>query len=391
MAEILKDKKREVVKNIIKRLNKDLTFEEAKELLLKEVGSITSYEIAEVEQSLINEGWSIDEIKKFCNVHALLFESTLKQKMVETSEFHPVNLFKLENREIEKLTKTLKELNEIEKIKDTLLKLKAIDIHYTRKEQLLFPFLEKAGFYGPSKVMWGKDNDIREMLKKAIENVDKVDLTEFRKNYLNNLIEEIESMIFKEENILFPTSLEKLKPEDWVEILKQSNTIGYCFITPPSDLKSMIEDLEKNIVETAVYKDGAIKFPSGELSLDELLNILNGLPIDISFVDKDDKVKYFSETKDRIFFRPRAIIGRDVRNCHPPQSVDKVEKIINDFKEKKRDVAEFWINFKGKFIHIRYFAIRNKLGEYLGTLEVTQDITNIKKLEGERRLLDEGN
>ena len=391
MAEILKDKKREVVKNIIKRLNKDLTFEEAKELLLKEVGSITSYEIAEVEQSLINEGWSIDEIKKFCNVHALLFESTLKQKMVETSEFHPVNLFKLENREIEKLTKTLKELNEIEKIKDTLLKLKAIDIHYTRKEQLLFPFLEKVGFYGPSKVMWGKDNDIREMLKKAIENVDKVELTEFRKNYLNNLIEEIESMIFKEENILFPTSLEKLKPENWVEILKQSNTIGYCFITPPSDLKSMIEDLEKNIVETAVYKDGAIKFPSGELSLDELLNILNGLPIDISFVDKDDKVKYFSETKDRIFFRPRAIIGRDVRNCHPPQSVDKVEKIINDFKEKKRDVAEFWINFKGRFIHIRYFAIRNKLGEYLGTLEVTQDITNIKKLEGERRLLDEGN
>jgi len=153
----------------------------------------------------------------------------------------------------------------------------------------------------------------------------------------------------------------------------------------------MIEDLEKNIVETAVYKDGVIKFPSGELSLDELLNILNGLPIDISFVDKDDKVKYFSETKDRIFFRPRAIIGRDVRNCHPPQSVDKVEKIINDFKEKKRDVAEFWINFKGRFIHIRYFAIRNKLGEYLGTLEVTQDITNIKKLEGERRLLDEGN
>jgi PAS domain S-box-containing protein len=391
MAEILKDKKREVVKNIIKRLNKDLTFEEAKELLLKEVGSITSYEIAEVEQSLINEGWSIDEIKKFCNVHALLFESTLKQKMVETSEFHPVNLFKLENRGIEKLTKTLKELNEIEKIKDTLLQLKAIDIHYTRKEQLLFPFLEKAGFYGPSKVMWGKDNDIREMLKKAIENVDKVELTEFRKNYLNNLIEEIESMIFKEENILFPTSLEKLKPEDWVEILKQSNTIGYCFITPPSDLESMIEDLEKNIVETAVYKDGVIKFPSGELSLDELLNILNGLPIDISFVDKDEKVKYFSETKDRIFFRPRTIIGRDVRNCHPPQSVDKVEKIINDFKEKKRDVAEFWINFKGRFIHIRYFAIRNKLGEYLGTLEVTQDITNIKKLEGERRLLDEGN
>ncbi|MFN3967165.1 MAG: DUF438 domain-containing protein, partial [Endomicrobiia bacterium] len=391
MAEILKEKKKQIVKDIIKRLHQGLSFEEAKEMLIKEVGSLTSYEIAEIEQSLINEGVSIDEIKKFCNVHALLFEETIKQKVKELSRSHPVELFKLENRKIEKIVNEIKEEKDIQRIKELLLKLKNIDIHYVRKEQLLFPYLEKAGFYGPSKVMWGKHNDIREMLKNAINKIEEISFDEYKQKYLSVLLEEVESMIFKEENILFPTSLEKLKLEDWVEILKQSSEVGYCFITPPEDMNLMIEELKKTSIEEAEFTDGKIKFPSGELSLEETLNILNNLPVDITFINKDDKVVYFSESKDRIFFRPRAVLGRDVRNCHPPQSLDKVEKILNDFKNNVRDVADFWINFKGKFVYIRYFAIRNKLGEYLGTLEVTQDITEIKKLEGEKRLLDEKN
>ncbi|MCM8787418.1 MAG: DUF438 domain-containing protein [Candidatus Omnitrophica bacterium] len=391
MAEILKDKKKQIVKDIIKRLHQGLSFEEAKEMLIKEVGSLTSYEIAEIEQSLINEGVSIDEIKKFCNVHALLFEETIKQKVKELSRSHPVELFKLENRKIEKIVNEIKEEKDIQRIKELLLKLKNIDIHYVRKEQLLFPYLEKAGFYGPSKVMWGKHNDIREMLKNAINKIEEISFDEYKQKYLSVLLEEVESMIFKEENILFPTSLEKLKLEDWVEILKQSSEVGYCFITPPEDMNLMIEELKKTSIEKAEFTDGKIKFPSGELSLEEILNILNNLPVDITFINRDDKVVYFSESKDRIFFRPRAVLGRDVRNCHPPQSLDKVEKILNDFKNNIRDVADFWINFKGKFVYIRYFAIRNKLSEYLGTLEVTQDITEIKKLEGEKRLLDEKN
>ncbi len=390
MAEILKDRKKEVVKEIIKKLHKGIiTAKEAKELLLKEVGSITSYEIAEIEQSLINEGVSIDEIKSFCNVHALLFDELLKQQLKEVSHAHPIYLFKLENREIEKITSQLKEAKDKQTIKELLLKLKDIEKHYVRKEQLLFPYLEKAGFYGPSKVMWGKHNDIRQMLKEAINKIDAVEFEEYINSYLKPLIEEVESMIFKEENILFPTSLEKLKVEDWIDILKQSQDVGYCFIEAPKDLESLINELKKLEKEQAEYKDGVIKFPSGELNLEELLAILNTLPVDITFVDKNDNVKYFSEGKDRIFLRPRAVIGRNVRNCHPPQSVDKVEKILEDFKNKRRDLAEFWINFKGKFVYIRYFAVRNQEGEYLGTLEVTQDITDIKKLEGEKRLLDD--
>lgn len=390
MAEILKNRKKEVVKEIIKKLHQSqITAEQAKEMLIKEVGSITSYEIADIEQSLINEGISVDEIKSFCNVHALLFDEILRQQIKEVNEAHPVYLFKLENREIEKITGELKVAKDKETIKVLLNKLKEIEKHYVRKEQLLFPYLEKAGFYGPSKVMWGKHNDIRTMLKNAIAKIDEVQLEDYIKDYLNPLIEEVESMIFKEENILFPTSLEKLKLEDWIDILKQSQEVGYCFIEPPKDVESMINELKKLEKEELEYKDGTIKFPSGELSLEELLAILNTLPIDISFVDKNDNVKYFTEGKDRIFLRPRAVIGRNVRNCHPPQSVDKVEKILDDFKNKRRDVAEFWINFKGRFVYIRYFAVRNKDGEYLGTLEVTQDITNIKKLEGEKRLLDD--
>ncbi|MCM8830967.1 MAG: DUF438 domain-containing protein [Candidatus Omnitrophica bacterium] len=390
MSEILKDKKKQVVKDIILKLhNGNLTVDEAKEILIKEVGNITSAEIAEIEQSLINEGVSIDEIKKFCNVHALLFESALKQEIKEQSPSHPISLFKKENEEIKKLLDQIKNVKDKNQLKELLVKLKDIDIHYSRKEQLLFPYLEKAGFFGPSKVMWGKDNEIRQILKEAILKIEEVEYEEFVSRYLTLLIEEVNSMIFKEENILFPTSIEKLKVDDWIEILKESSKVGYTYIQPPKETEKLIDELEKSLEETATYSEGEINFPSGKLSLEEILNIFNVLPVDITFIDKNDKVKYFSEPKQRTFSRTRSVIGRDVRNCHPPQSVDKVEKIINDFKENKKDSVDFWINFKGRFIYIRYFAVRNNKGEYLGTLEITQDITEIKKLEGEKRLQDE--
>uniref|UniRef100_A0A7V3RG89 DUF438 domain-containing protein n=1 Tax=candidate division WOR-3 bacterium TaxID=2052148 RepID=A0A7V3RG89_UNCW3 len=387
---INKEEKKRFIRELILKLHQGLPVEEAKDILLKEIGTITSTEIAEIEQSLINEGTSPDEIKKFCNVHALLFESAIKQELKPESSSHPVSLFKLENRAIEKILAQLKTAKEKGLIEELLKNLKEIEIHYTRKEQLLFPYLEKKGFFGPSKVMWGKDNEIRELLRNALEKIAITPLGDYISTYLNPLIEEIEGMIFKEENILFPTAMEKLDPEDWIEILKESVNVGYAFIEPPKSLEALIKDLRQSLIEQAIFTDGEIRFPSGGLNLEELLAILNNLPVDLTFVDKDDRVRYFSETKERIFLRPRAVIGRDVRNCHPPQSLDKVEKIINDFKEGKRDVASFWINFKGRLIYIRYFAIRDSLGRYLGTLEVTQDITEIKKLEGERRLLDEG-
>ena len=399
------DRQKEVIKEIIRDLHAGLSFEEARERLEAEVGSISSYEIARVEQSLIDEGMSPDEIKKFCNVHALLFESSLRDDISgEETPGHPVTLFKDENREIEKLTGALKELSE--KAAETepaqfraeagelLVKLKGIELHYTRKEQLLFPYLERYGFMGPSQVMWGKHNEIRDLYKQAaaeLENVTNArEAQAFAEEKLNLLIDEVEGMIFKEENILFPTSLEKLQPDDWFDILRESGQVGYAYIEPPADTAHLVKALKDAAAEEAHIADSKIKFPSGSLSAKQLMHILNALPVDLTFVDRDDVVRYFSENRDRIFVRTRAVIGRRVENCHPPQSVEQVEKIVNGFKDGSRDSAEFWINMGGEMIYIVFYALRDQNGTYLGALEVAQDITKLRELEGERRLLDEG-
>ncbi|MFH1015941.1 MAG: DUF438 domain-containing protein [Chloroflexota bacterium] len=399
-----KEAKKEVMKDIILKLHQGLSAEDAKERFEKEVGNVSSTEIAEIEQALINDGLSPEEIKKFCNVHTLIFQSALeKSASAETFPSHPIYLFKLENREIERLVDSLKtmlekadarKLPELKKaVRDGLLRLKGIETHYSRKEQLLFPFLEKQGFMGPSKVMWGKDNEVRDLLKTALSKVDGIssqsDLDTFREKVWAPLAEETLGMIFKEENILFPTSLEKLKTDDWVEILRESEDIGYVFISKPEETTVLVRKLQAALLEEPVIKDNTISLPTGDLKLNELMNLLNTLPVDITFVDRDDTVRYFSDSKDRIFSRTKSVIGRRVQNCHPPQSVDVVEKILASFKAGKRDACDFWIDRSGKLVYIRYFAVRDRQGQYLGTLEVTQDITGIKELKGEKRLLDE--
>ena len=395
-----KQKKKEIMKEIIRKLHQGLTIEEAKERFEKEIGTASSTEIAEMEQALINEGLSPEEMKKFCNVHALLFQSALEKSIIkETSPSHPVYLFKLENREIEKIAGSLKKLKEEReeelsrtkrKLNDLLNELRGIEVHYARKELVLFPFLEKQGFTGPSKVMWGKDNEVRDLLKKAISSVEEIedikDLEPYSKNSLDPLIEEVTGMIFKEENILFPTCLEKLSASDWVEVLKESDKMGYVFVEKSKETEALIKDLKSALLEEPVFEDNEISLPTGKLRLKELMSVLNMLPVDITFVDNEDKVRYFSDSKERIFLRTKSVIGIKVQNCHPPQSLEAVEKILKSFKEGKRDIVDFWFNQEGKFVYIRYIAVRDEGGSYLGTLEVSQDLTEIKKLEGEKRL-----
>ena len=403
MGEKLGEKRgrKDVMKDIILQLHKGLTPEQAKERFVKEVGSVTSSEIAEMEQALINEGLSTDEIKKFCNVHVLLFENALKAAPgKELNEAHPVHLFKLENREIEKLTARLKALAGKagagkdkawrDEVKGILSELKGLNVHYTRKEQMLFPHLEKAGFMGPSKVMWGKDDEVRAMLKEAVKDIEagKPDAA-LGKERLAPLAEEVDGMIFKEENILFPTSLEKLQAADWVNILRDSEEVGYVFIKKPKDVSHLVKDLEKSLVlEPVIDQSGRVSTPTGTFALPELVSVLNALPVDMTFIDKDDTVRYFSASKDRIFVRPTSIIGRKVQNCHPPKSVGVVEKIIGSFRSGEKDIADFWLDMGDKKVYIRYVALRGANREYLGTLEVTQDIAPLQKIEGQKRLLD---
>jgi len=405
MAEgIGKEKKKEVMKDILRKLHHGLSVEEAKDRFEKEIGNVTSTEIAEIEQGLMNEGISPDEIKTFCNVHALLFQSALEKSMdQEQSPAHPVYLMKQDNREIEKLTAALKEAVQSgpthgiapfkQKVGELLGKLKNLDIHYTWKEQVLFPYLEKYEFYGPSKVMWGKDDEIRALWRQSLAGIetlkDQKELKEYAAKTLTPLIEEVNGMIFKEEKILFPASLEKLSVQDWVEVLKETENVGYGLIEKPKETYQLIQELRSAVTEMPKAEEEAISLPTGSFQLEELMGVLNTLPVDITFIDREDKVRYFSEGKERIFLRTKSIIGRKVQNCHPPQSVHVVEKILSSFKEGRRDQVDFWIHYRGKYVLIRYFAVRDRNGEYLGTLEVSQEISEIQKLEGDKRLLDE--
>ncbi len=399
------DEKKNIIRDIIMGLHQGISVEEARDRFDKEVGQISSSEIAEIEQSLMEDGMSPDEIKEFCNVHALMFESALRESRTveEAHPAHPVYLFGLENREIEKMTRRLKEITgragngeldaAMQEISRLLEELRGIETHYTRKEQVLFPYLERCGFEGPSKVMWGKHNEIRDMLKSSRALLSGVstpsDLKAYVESTLNPLLDEVEGMVFKEEHILFPTALEKLKVSDWVEILKQSKEVGYAFIDEPAETSHLVEQLKTAVVEEPVVRGNSIQFPTGEMDVLTLMNILNMLPVELTFVDQDDTVRYFTDHHDRIFVRTGAVIGRKVQNCHPPQSLDLVEKILASFRSGDKDDADFWLNFKGKLVYIKFLAIRDRSGQYLGALEVTQDATRIKNLEGEKRLLGE--
>lgn len=265
-----------------------------------------------------------------------------------------------------------------------------VDKHYQRKEYLLFPFLESKGITGPPKVMWGKHDEIRELIKGSIEilhheNITREELMTSAEIILNQALLGIEDMTVKEEQILFPMALDKLTDAEWYEISKQSLEIGFCLYDPKVDWKPRWAADEA--ADNARKEGNHIQLPSGGFTAAELQAILNTLPVDITFVDKDDKVKYFSQSAERIFQRNRAILNRDVRHCHPPASAHIVDKIIDDFKTGRQTRAPFWINMGGKMIHIEYFALRGDNGEYLGTLEVSHNVNRYRELEGEQRIL----
>ena len=191
-------------------------------------------------------------------------------------------------------------------------------------------------------------------------------------------------MIYKEENILLPMALDSFTDEEWAEIWASSPRYGWCLVEPRTGYQPPQASLPEGLRLAA--RD-AIQLPTGNLTLDQLTLLFSTLPVDITFVDADDRVAFFSEGPDRVFARSKAIIGRKVQYCHPPRSVDVVDRILSDFREGRQSVAEFWIEFQGRFVHIRYFAVRDAEGRYTGTLEVTQDATKLRALTGERRLL----
>lgn len=377
----------EALKEIIKDLHRGENVKVLKQRFLALIRDVAPSEIANMEQRLIDEGMPEEEVKRLCDVHVEVFKESLEDKVVPgLPAGHPVHTFMLENRAAEMIILKMQAIHDVAREKETLLELleqlSGIDVHYARKENQLFPILEAHGISGPSKVMWALHDDIRKMLKDAVKAAEGGTVTT---DDLKVLIQTLNDMIYKEEHILFPMALETLGENDWVKVNKGEGEIGYAWIDPPAQWKPSDEGYQEMLPDDKI---GSVTLDTGLLTVEQINLLLTHLPIDISFVDEHDKVAYYSNTADRIFPRSPGIIGRLVQNCHPPKSVHVVEKILEEFKAGNNDSAEFWIQLKGRFLHIRYFAIRNGQGDYKGTLEVSQDVTSIRGLEGENRLLD---
>ncbi len=406
MSELINNatKRKQLLKHMILQLHKGEAPEDVRKQLTRLLGQVPYGDVVEVEQELIAEGLPQEEVLRLCDIHSAALKGALDHTGAKTAPpGHPVHTFQQENRALEW------ELAALNRYYETLNSLKAdddaselvaeihhrfnalmdVEKHYLRKENLLFPYLEKHGITGPSTVMWGKHNEARQLLKSALEALSaarQITAEEARtvaEIVLKPASNAIEEMIFKEEEILFPMSLDKLTDAEWYEIYQQSPEIGFCLYDPIDTWQPK----ELSVEPAPLTAAGKIQLPSGSLSVAELTALLNTIPFDLTFVDKDDTVRYFTQGKERIFARNRAVLGRKVQNCHPPSSVHVVEQILNDFKSGRQDRAAFWINMGGRFIHIEYFALRDQAGNYLGTLEVSQDLTEKRKLQGEQRLL----
>lgn len=408
MSEFINNReyRQKALKEIILELHNGKTVEEVKARFEELIKGVTAGEIAEMEQALVKEGMPVSHIQNLCDVHASVFKGSIeeihREHKPEETPGHPVHTFKLENRQIEKLVDE-KIKPELEALKDDnngslktlsmeLDTLAGIDRHYSRKENLLFPFMEKHDITAPPKVMWGVDDEIRAAIKEAQSLLNSgstavVRVLEKTEEAVNKAIE----MISKEENILFPMVLEVLSEDEWLRIRDDSAEIGYFMIEPVIQWKRSNEKPERKMKEfgESNVSTGNISFEPGVLTPEEIKCIFNTLPLDITFVDKEGTVKYFTQGKERIFARPASIIGRQVANCHPPASVHVVEKIAEELKSGKKDHEDFWIKMGEQFVHIRYFAVRNDKGEFLGIMEVSQNIKPIQEITGEKRLLSE--
>ncbi len=413
--EVLSDhERREGLKSVIRMLHDGAPVADAKSAFARISEGISGDEIARLEGELVAEGMPVAEIQRLCDVHADVFRDQLEEpddRDMDEIPGHPVRTLIRENEALANLIKSALEPQTQAYAQDpaaggdalaaSLGLLYDIDKHYGRKEMLIFPYLEKYGREAPPKVMWGVDDEIRAAIKACRRQV--MDRDPGVVSALTDLYKKISEMFFKEENILVPMLAELLTEDEWLAIARESAEIGYCLVEPDGPwipkrheleadahmqhLMGQSGDTDSAKATAQAPADGLIRFDTGVLRLDQLSALLDKLPIDITFVDENDIVRYFSRADERVFPRPKTVIGRHVNNCHPPQSVHVVEKLVSDFKAGIKDSEDFWIEMKGMFVLIRYFAVRGEDGSYLGTLEVTQNIAPLKTIEGEKRLL----
>ena len=361
--------------------------------------------IAMVDRVMRDEHETAD-IKKGINKVLNVFYKKLDKFRIDPPRDVPFVFYLMnENRALDQLLKGakthIKKINSVEegtgpfnnvkgKLLDVVARIADYDPHYLKKENILFPYLEKAWpDYRCVNLMWSYHDDIRQSRNKLedILRQDKVDLVAFNEE-VGRLYFLIYTIMFREDVIVFPVAIDSVSAEDWQEMHLQSFEYGFPFIDAPP--KPEAAGIEAGGAESEMNNSGTgmVNLETGSLNADQLISMLNALPVDITMVDENNRVKYFSSPKDRIFPRSKAVIGRSVENCHPPESVHIVEHLVEEMRSGKKDSERFWIQMKGRFILIDYYALRDEHGIYKGVIEVSQDISEIRKLDGEKRLMD---
>ncbi len=416
-AETIDPARLEALHAIVKDLHAGKTVEEVKPRFEELIADVEATEIAAMEQKLIEGGVPDSEVKRLCDVHVQVFADALEgHAAVAAPPGHPIDTFQRENQALLQVTASLRTVAEAigeppdaaawarlrGALGDTVERLAEVDKHYLRKENQLFPFLEDHGVEGPSKVMWAIHDDIRDLIRQAGTTIAEDDARLAVSTCLA-LAKMADDMVTKEEQVLHPMAMDTLSDAEWAQIRAGEDDIGYAFIdgvpawpaAAPAGAVAAAGLAGSGLAAEAAAAGqagaaspaGLLALNTGGLSLDELNLVLGVLPVDFQYVDEHDRVRFYSEGH-RIFPRSPGVIGRKVQNCHPPASVHKVQQIIDAFRAGEKDTAEFWIEVQGKFLHIRYFAVRDDAAAYRGVVETVQDVTEIRALQGQRRLLD---
>jgi PAS domain S-box-containing protein len=401
----LSEDKKASIKEAIRQLHAGVPPEQVKEKFRNILEGTDSLEIAKIEEELAKEGMKREEMRKLCDVHMAIFKEQLEKQMPNLKPSQPISILMEEHKIMLQMTEKLTALSnkilrvtdiryvteEIHQVEHVAEDFTDAEKHYLREENVLFPIVEKHGVTEPPAIMWMEHDQIREQKKQLHKliadlntsgfDVFKQQLWETAKS-LSNLLS---NHFYKENNILFPAAMSVVTEAEWVAVRKEFDEIGYCCFIPP---ELTVPAHAETIVAQAPVSEGVLNFETGNLTKEQLEALLNSLPVDVTFVDSNDTVQYFNKPEKRFFVRTKAVIGRKVAMCHPEKSLHIVGRIVESFKNGKKESAEFWINLQNRLLYIRFFAVRDSGGKYLGAIEVVQDVTKIKQLEGERRLLD---
>ncbi|MDN6731638.1 MAG: DUF438 domain-containing protein [Atopostipes suicloacalis] len=402
MTDLLESKRerQNKLKELILRLHEGESEDTITKEFAKHFQNISPLEISVMERRLMKEeGLSVDEIMRLCNVHVAVMANHVENESKLPNDFekpgHPVHVLKEENLALEAnlmrignlLETYLSEGDKDEEIKKGLEIqidfLAEFDYHYKRKEHSIFPLMEKYEILAPPKVMWGVDDEIRDLYYQFKNSFFGNHYQRLEKQF-DELEYEMQEMFVKEEEIMIPMISEVFNIDDWLKIRDESKEIGYCLVEPLAEWEVEKIEIKENLSEEI---KGEMQLGTGYLTKKELDLILNLLPLELTFIDKDDVVKYFNNQEGpKLLPRTPNAIGRDVMNCHPPKSYRIVEQLIKDLKTGKKDQEVAWFKKGTDYVHITYVAVRDEAGEYLGILEYVQDITELVKIDGEKRV-----